>query len=436
MSLQFDRFTPEAQDVAARAYTVMTRYGHGIVNTEHLTLALFEQPNSSLAPVLQNLMIDTRGVQKQLDEILRASPKSESSSKTVHITLSTKNAIDQANLESRSLNDEQISPLHLLLAILADPSTSATRILAAAGVTRDRVLAGVKGTPVSPASDAWELAYQRLNTAPTAAAPIAAAEPLALPTWREFPLSISPVFIGLVALTAIAAALTFMGGDFVRVALFVFVAGGWMISLSLHEFGHAIVAFFGGDRSVVDKGYLSLDPLKYTHKWLSIVFPLILLAMGGIGLPGGAVYINLNAIRSRWMRSLMSAAGPIMTGLCAACLILPFFLRLVGRNPAHIEFWSGLAMLAFLQLMALFFNLLPFPGLDGFGIIEPFLPQSVLNITYTVRRFTFFIIFVLFFNPTPVSDFFYTILGVAIWIAGIDYTLVGTGFDLFRFWTG
>ena len=148
------------------------------------------------------------------------------------------------------------------------------------------------------------------------------------------------------------------------------------------------------------------------------------------------MYINTGAIRSRWMRSLMSAAGPIATGLCALILVPPFFLRLVSRAPAHVEFWAGLALLIFLQLTALFFNLLPIPGLDGFGIIEPFLPQSLLGITYTLRRFTFFIIMLLFFNQTPVSAFFFTAMGVVIFLFGVPPNLINTGLQLFRFWTG
>ena len=66
----------------------------------------------------------------------------------------------------------------------------------------------------------------------------------------------------------------------------------WKAQVALHEFGHALVAFWGGDRSVVDKGYLTLNPLKYTHPFLSLVLPMLILVLGGIGLPGGAVYIN------------------------------------------------------------------------------------------------------------------------------------------------
>ena len=78
-----------------------------------------------------------------------------------------------------------------------------------------------------------------------------------------------------------------------------FVCIGWNISVCLHEFGHAIVAYWGGDTSVKDKGYLTLNPLKYTDINLSLTLPLISVLMGGIPLPGAAVYINHHRLRNR-----------------------------------------------------------------------------------------------------------------------------------------
>ena len=70
---------------------------------------------------------------------------------------------------------------------------------------------------------------------------------------------------------------------------FAIVLVGWVFSLCLHEFSHALVAYYGGDTTVREKGYLTFNPLKYTHPVYSIVLPLLFLVMGGIGLPGGAV---------------------------------------------------------------------------------------------------------------------------------------------------
>ncbi|BBD63966.1 peptidase, M50 family protein [Nostoc commune NIES-4072] len=65
----------------------------------------------------------------------------------------------------------------------------------------------------------------------------------------------------------------------------VFICLGWILSLCLHEFGHALIAYWGGDTSVKDKGYLTLNPLKYTEPSLSLVLPLFFLLIGSIALP-------------------------------------------------------------------------------------------------------------------------------------------------------
>ena len=117
---------------------------------------------------------------------------------------------------------------------------------------------------------------------------------------------ISSTFLALIAAFLFCAVWMLYRPDHARALVFPFVFIGFVISLCLHEFGHAIVAYHCGDRTVRDKGYLTLDPLRYTDLQYSIVFPLIIMALGGIGLPGGAVYINLHYLRrpsmDRWCR--------------------------------------------------------------------------------------------------------------------------------------
>lgn len=242
---------------------------------------------------------------------------------------------------------------------------------------------------------------------------------------------ISTNFFALVTATIVAGWIAYHGGGYARYALFVLVLGGWMISLSLHEFGHALVAYMGGDETVADKGYLSLDPLKYTHPALSIVLPLIFLAMGGIGLPGGAVYIRTSLLKSRGWISATSAGGPLMTLLCLGALLAALML---GGDGGTRGFWAGVSLLAFLQLTALIFNLLPIPGLDGFGILSPYLPESARAKMRALAGsgLIFFLLIAIFLSP--LGGYFFRFLFDLGDMIGLNREDIILGLHLFQFW--
>src|SRR3990170_3823694 len=101
---------------------------------------------------------------------------------------------------------------------------------------------------------------------------------------------------------------------------FLIVLAGWIFSLCLHEFAHALVAYRGGDYTVREKGYLTFNPIKYTHPVYSLLLPMLFLLMGGIGLPGGAVYIEKWRLRSKAWETAVSLAGPAANGLLALIL--------------------------------------------------------------------------------------------------------------------
>ncbi|MBN2391334.1 MAG: site-2 protease family protein [Anaerolineae bacterium] len=255
---------------------------------------------------------------------------------------------------------------------------------------------------------------------------------------QKSPVQISPVFGVIVGVTVLMGYLTYRGGlptALKTLVFLLFAIGGWMITLSLHEFGHALVAYWGGDKSVVNKGYLTLDPFKYTHATYSIILPLLYLAMGGIGMPGGAVYINMGAIKSKAKRSLTSAAGPAATAICALILLLPFMIGLPANEMyKHRDFWAGIALLAFLQLTGLFFNLLPIPGLDGWGILEFILPTNMARSARLMGRFSLIIILLFFMSDNPVSRGFWQWVVFAGSLFNLNFALVSEGLRLFRFW--
>jgi Zn-dependent protease len=214
------------------------------------------------------------------------------------------------------------------------------------------------------------------------------------------------------------------------VVTFLVVIVGWIFSLCLHEFSHALVAYYGGDTSVREKGYLTFNPLKYTNPVYSILLPMVFLLLGGIGLPGGAVYIETWRLRSRRWESAVSLAGP------AANLVLAVILSIVLHfAPASAGgVWPGVAFLALLQVMAAVLNLIPVPPFDGYRVVAPFLDRDVRSRIDQAGNLIMLGVFFLLWYVPFVNDFFWKTVG---WIAvrlQIPLQLAITGLNQFQFW--
>lgn len=243
----------------------------------------------------------------------------------------------------------------------------------------------------------------------------------------------SPIFLALIAVTAAGGALAWMSAEQIRpmayVGVFVFVIFGWLVTLCLHEFGHAYSAYKFGDRQVAGRGYLTLNPLKYSHPLLSLGLPVLFIALGGIGLPGGAVYLQ-TAYMTKRQKTLVSLAGP------AANLVFAVLLLVLTRlfyDPDHSVFWSGVAFLGFLQVTALLLNMLPIPGLDGYAALEPHLSHETQRALAPAKQWGFLILLVLLIAP-PLNQWFF---GAVYWLfdlSGVPPALSAIGGQLTRFW--
>ncbi|MFI5614779.1 site-2 protease family protein [Amycolatopsis sp. NPDC051903] len=248
----------------------------------------------------------------------------------------------------------------------------------------------------------------------------------------------SPVFIGILAVAVLGGFLAAYGdsstllGD--RDPLFItgvvlLVAGGWIASLTLHEFGHAFVAYRGGDAGVAQKGYLSLDVRRYTDPVLSILLPLIFLLIGGIPLPGGAVWINRGALRSRATSSWVSLAGPLSNLAVGAALCL-----IAATVPMAAGLFYGLSYLALLQVMTFLLNILPIPGLDGWGALEPYLSPQARAFGARVRPWAPLVLFALLFVFRPFADALWYVAGLIFDALGGSDVAAQIGQAAFLFW--
>lgn len=209
------------------------------------------------------------------------------------------------------------------------------------------------------------------------------------------------------------------------------VVVGWIFSLCFHEFGHGLFAYLGGDKSIKDRGYLSFNPFAYTNVGLSIVLPAVVVLFGGIGLPGAAVMVNDASLRGKGWQSLVSLAGPLFTLLFTGALIGT--IQINSNNPAVPREWlAGLSFLVVLELVVLIFNLLPMPGLDGYGIIEPFLPQSIREKLSNLQRVGILVLMVVLWTVPVANNMLWAAAYAGAFVLGLSPDMVMLGQSSFR----
>ncbi len=213
------------------------------------------------------------------------------------------------------------------------------------------------------------------------------------------------------------------------VGVFLLVVAGWVVTVCLHEFAHAYVAWRHGDLDVESRGYLTLNPLKYSHPLLSIGLPILFIALGGIGLPGGAVYLRTD-LPPRAARRI-ALAGPAVNAAVAVALLT--VIRLFGDAAAHPVFWWGLSFLAFLQVMATVLNLIPIPGLDGYAALEPSLAPKTRRSLDQYKGLGMLALIALLFVPAVNRVFFDAIYGL-FELSGVPGVWAQYGNYLMRFW--
>jgi Zn-dependent protease len=181
--------------------------------------------------------------------------------------------------------------------------------------------------------------------------------------------------------------------DQVRDALLSLCA--FIVSVSVHEFGHAFMANRLGDGLPRAQGRLTLSPLAHIDLIGTIVLPLVAAFM-----PGGAPLIawgkpvqtnpanySTRRFSRRTGQMLVSAMGPLMN-LVLAIVVSVVFAVLAKAHLLSVGVAEGVVRyLVMLNLVLLFFNLIPLPPLDGAPVLAGLLPERLQFIPAALRRF-------------------------------------------------
>ena len=181
---------------------------------------------------------------------------------------------------------------------------------------------------------------------------------------------------------------------------FLYTLPALLLSLSIHEYAHAWVAYKLGDISQKIRGRLTLNPLAHIDP---IGFIAIVLVGVGWGKPVTVDDRNFKDSRKGMM--LTSLAGPasnlllaiLVTIILKLLMVFGVMNTIINSNTGNIILNMLLYVIQFNIVFGIF-NLIPLPPLDGSKVLAYFLPQRARGFMYTLERYSFIIIMIIYFT--------------------------------------
>jgi len=146
--MRLDKFTVKAQEALQAAQSMADQHDHQAIEPEHLLVALLEQREGVVGPVLAKLGARPEAIQRELQAALGklATVKGASGH---YLGERTRQALDRAQAEAERLKDEYVSTEHLLLALAQERDGATGRVLTANGVSAEAIykaLVEIRGT--------------------------------------------------------------------------------------------------------------------------------------------------------------------------------------------------------------------------------------------------------------------------------------------------
>ena len=166
-------------------------------------------------------------------------------------------------------------------------------------------------------------------------------------------------------------------------------------SVCLHEYFHAQMAVWEGDYTLTD--HLTLNPLKQMG-----IMSLIMLAL--VGLVWGSVPVDRSLLRSKRSLLKIAVAGPaanlllLIVAYILCILLTGFILREENNSREMAMLLVFIRLFGIYNFMLLIFNLIPAPGMDGWGILTELVPRLKNVSSELVKGIMMILIFIAFLS--------------------------------------
>jgi Zn-dependent protease len=177
-----------------------------------------------------------------------------------------------------------------------------------------------------------------------------------------------------------------------------------ILSISVHEFGHAWFATKLGDPLPRSDGRVTLSPRAHVDPIGTIAFPLVMFFAGGGLLGWGRPVMTNSRNYTRYLsvaggRILVAVAGPLMNLTLAALVSLLLVVTAQAGVLPEGFFLPIFKHLVALNLFLMWFNLIPLPPLDGGALLEWALPDSKQHIITFLNKWGFLILLAMMMTP-------------------------------------
>jgi len=137
--MKLDKFTIKAQEALQSSQNIAEEYGNQEIIPEHLLLALLQQEDGVVKPILQKIGSDPKSIENQTVQLIDRLPKVQGSMQPSYLSMRLKKVLDDAWTEAERLKDEYLSTEHLLISISKEKG-SAGDLLRKIGATEEAIL--------------------------------------------------------------------------------------------------------------------------------------------------------------------------------------------------------------------------------------------------------------------------------------------------------